>query len=200
MADKPTLPPLFAPMARSFWAQALLLISVALNTAGIDLFRMLGEMGLGRSPEEVLATSDRVVSAWQQLAPLVFGLWAWLERRAPNYRLVFWRKRDGKDAIAAGSSALALVLAILLMLPAGRVQAAQCAGLADVLAGLSVCWSEQVLWQGGAEGGVSFSITVNPDGTTWTALMLRPDGLACVVASGSGWTAGAAPKAPGEAG
>lgn len=200
MTDKSPLPPLFAPMARSFWAQALLLISVALNTAGIDLFGLLGDMGLGRSPEEVLAAGDRVVSAWQQLAPLVFGLWAWLERRAPNYRLVFWRKPGAKDGIAAGSSALALLLAVALILPAGRAQAAQCAGLADVLAGLAARWSEQVLWQGGAQGGTSFAITVNPDGTTWTALMLRPDGMACVVASGAGWTAGPAPKAPGEDG
>lgn len=92
----------------------------------------------------------------------------------------------------------ATVLILCAFAAAGRAQAqAQCAGLADVLAGLSARWSEQVLWQGGAQGGTSFAITVNPDGTTWTALMLRPDGLACVVASGTGWTAGPTPKAPG---
>lgn len=104
--------------------------------------------------------------------------------------------------ICAARPLLAIVPLLVLCLAAlpGRVQAAQCAGVVDVLAGLSTRWSEQTLWQGGAQGGVSFTITVNPDGTTWTALMLRPDGMACVVASGSGWTAGTAPKAPGEEG
>lgn len=201
MSETSPLPPLFAPMARSFWAQLLLFASVALNTAGVDLFGLLADMGLGRTPDEVVANGDRVVSAWQQLAPLIFGVWAWLERKAPKYRLVFRPKDVGVDLVGPGSSALVLTLALAagLLLP-GQARAGQCAGLADVMAGLATRYGERALWQGGAGDGVSFTVTVNPDGTTWTALMLRADGLACIVASGSGWTAGPEPKAQGEDG
>ena len=37
-------------------------------------------MGLGNTPDGVV---DKIMT----LAPLAFGLWAWWERRAPNYRL-----------------------------------------------------------------------------------------------------------------
>ena len=82
--DLPVLP---MWKARSFWAQLLLVVTVLLNASGVDIYQHLGAMGLGSSQEEVLATGDRFVSAWQQIAPLIFGFWAWIERRAPNYRL-----------------------------------------------------------------------------------------------------------------
>ena len=72
--------------ARSFYAQLLLAVAVILNLAGIDLFAALTEIGWGASPEEVVDTG---IGAWQTIAPLVFGLWAWIERRAPNFRLVW---------------------------------------------------------------------------------------------------------------
>ncbi|EGJ20101.1 hypothetical protein RSWS8N_18114 [Cereibacter sphaeroides WS8N] len=90
------LPALSLFQARSFYAQILLLLSVLLNALGIDLFAALAEMGLGSSPEEVIATGDRAVAAWQQLAPLAFGIWAWAERRAPNFRLVLPWSGDGR--------------------------------------------------------------------------------------------------------
>lgn len=80
--------PVLAPwFARSFWAQVLAVLVVTANAAGIDLFSHLGAMGLGSSHDEVLANGDRVISAWQQIAPLILGLWAWFERLAPRYRL-----------------------------------------------------------------------------------------------------------------
>jgi hypothetical protein len=85
------LPALPVWQARSFWAQALLVATVAANVAGVDLLGHTAELGLGATPDEVLATGDRAISAAQELAPLLLGLWAWVERRAPNYRLVLWR-------------------------------------------------------------------------------------------------------------
>ncbi|MDO5648847.1 hypothetical protein [Paracoccus sp. (in: a-proteobacteria)] len=84
------LPGLPAWHAASFWAQLLLVLSVICNAAGIDLFALLFAMGIGSTPDEVIATGHRAVSAVQELLPLIFGLWAWLERAAPNYRLKFW--------------------------------------------------------------------------------------------------------------
>lgn len=83
------LPPLPSWQARSFLAQLLLVLAVALNVCGIDLFAALAEMGLGATPDEVLANGERAVSAWQSVAPLVFGVWAWVERQAPRYRLTW---------------------------------------------------------------------------------------------------------------
>lgn len=88
------LPALPVWQAASFWAQFLMALSVVLNVLGIDLFSALRDMGLGNSPEEVLATGERAVSAVQQLLPMIFGLWAWIERRAPRYRLTLFGRGD----------------------------------------------------------------------------------------------------------
>lgn len=86
-----SLPALPAWKATSFWAQLLLVLSVLFNSMGVDIFAVLSDMGLGASPEAVIANGERAVSAVQQLLPLVFGVWAWVERSAPNFRLTFWR-------------------------------------------------------------------------------------------------------------
>lgn len=85
------LPSLPAWKATSFWAQLLLVLSVLCNSMGVDIFAVLSDMGLGASPEAVIANGERAVSAVQQLLPLIFGIWAWVERSAPNFRLTFWR-------------------------------------------------------------------------------------------------------------
>lgn len=87
----PDLPALPAWRAASFWAQVLLILSVMLNAVGVDLFAALADMGLGSTPDEVAATGARTVGAVQQLLPLIFGIWAWLERAAPRFRLIFWK-------------------------------------------------------------------------------------------------------------
>lgn len=81
-----SLPILDVWKARSFWAQLLLLLTVCLNAIGIDLMGLFQAMGLGDSPEQVI---DGGISLWQTLAPIIFGFWAWWERRSPNYRLVW---------------------------------------------------------------------------------------------------------------
>ncbi len=116
LSNNPLLPELPVWQARSFYAQILLVVSVLLNFLGIDLFRTLGEIGWGSSPEEVLATGDRAVAAWQQVAPLIFGLWAWIERRAPNFRLVWWGTKGPTGTAAL--FCLALILGTMASEPA----------------------------------------------------------------------------------
>lgn len=88
------LPALPVWKAASFWAQLLLVLSVACNAAGIDLFAALSAMGLGATPDAVLANGERAVSAVQQLLPMIFGVWAWIERRAPRFRLTLFNRKD----------------------------------------------------------------------------------------------------------
>lgn len=95
VANNLALPDLAVWKARSFWVQVLLLATVLANTFGVDLMAVLAGMGLGSDPDAVLANGARVVGAWQMVAPLVLGIWAWVERRAPNYRLVFWPRATG---------------------------------------------------------------------------------------------------------
>ncbi|MDT8856445.1 hypothetical protein RNZ50_15735 [Paracoccaceae bacterium Fryx2] len=191
-----TLPVLPVWQARSFYAQLLLFAAVMLNLAGIDLFAVLGQIGAGSTPEEVLTTGDRVISAWQQVAPLAFGLWAWVERRAPNYRL-------GLSVPATFLPVLAAVLAVGLVLGAGRARAEPlCAGYADLLAGLYIAHGEVPVWSGLAATGELMEVVANPDGTTWTALSVKPGGQACFLTAGDGWAKLSAPavQAPGEDG
>ena len=92
LSNNTALPELEAWKARSFWL-TLVTGAVALaNSQGIDLMGMTQEIGLGASPGAVVENTARHVSAVQELLPLVTGTWALIERRAPNFRLVF-RKR-----------------------------------------------------------------------------------------------------------
>ena len=89
--DLPSLPAWKAP---SFWAQTLMVLTVMLNAAGIDLMGIFSGMGLGVTPEQVIATGERAVNVVQQLLPMVFGIWAYVERKAPHFRLTFWKTKD----------------------------------------------------------------------------------------------------------
>lgn len=89
----PTLP---VWQARSTIAQALLIGSVAANALGIDILGAAKEIGLGETPDQIAETG---ISIYQTVAPVAFGLWAWLERRAPSYQLVWpWSTRGGQPA------------------------------------------------------------------------------------------------------
>lgn len=95
LSNNLTLPTLSALQARSTWAIVTMTAITLANAFGIDLLAFFAAIGAGSSPEEVIETGERVVSAWQSVAPLLLGLWAWIERRAPNYRLVFWGAGTG---------------------------------------------------------------------------------------------------------
>lgn len=96
LANNKKLPELAAWKARSFWLTAVTGAVAVANSQGIDLLGALGEIGLGTTPDAVVDNAVQGVSAVQTLLPFVTGTWAWIERRAPNFRLVFW-KRTGAD-------------------------------------------------------------------------------------------------------
>lgn len=93
LSNNQNLPELPAWQARSFWL-TLITGAVALaNSYGIDLLAFMSALGLGDSPSAVVDNANRGVGAIQTLIPFFTGFWAWLERRAPNFRLTFWKKK-----------------------------------------------------------------------------------------------------------
>lgn len=91
LANNKQLPELAAWKARSFWLTAITGAVALANSQSIDLLAVFGEMGLGATPDAVVDNATRGVSAVQILLPFATGVWAWVERRAPNFRLVFWK-------------------------------------------------------------------------------------------------------------
>lgn len=71
-------------------------------------------------------------------------------------------------------------------------QTAQCAGLAEVLTGLSAGYGESIVWEGERAPEGRLVVTARPDGSTWTALIVQDD-VACLAASGNGWSGVARP-------
>lgn len=90
LSNNTDLPELNGFAARSTWLILIGVLFAAASAFGLDLGHVLAEMGIGATPEEVLASGERAVSAWQLIAPQLLGIWAWIERRAPRYRLI-WR-------------------------------------------------------------------------------------------------------------
>jgi hypothetical protein len=199
LANNTNLPELPFWQARSFWAQLLLVASVLANAAGFDLFGALREMGIGSNPDEVMATVTRIGSALQVLAPAFFGVWAWLERRAPNFRLVFWRSPPELRMLAFWGPLLFLAALAVAAAPLAARAEPRCMGQADALADLKARFGEDLRWSGLTTSGQLLAITLAPDGTTWTALAILPDGKACLIAAGDSWAEKTA-QAPGEDG
>lgn len=88
------LPEASAFGVKSFWLLLITVLVTACNAVGFDLLPSLCEVGLGCTAQEVVTKGERAVSLVQQLAPIASAVWLWLERRAPNFRLVF-RRRGG---------------------------------------------------------------------------------------------------------
>ena len=89
LSNNADLPALAGFAARSTWLILAAAMFTTFSVLGVDLGAILGAMGIGAMPEEVVAAGERVDSAWQMVVPLVLSIWAWVERRAPNYRLVW---------------------------------------------------------------------------------------------------------------
>lgn len=90
LSNNTALPALPAWRVKSFWLMLLTVLFTALNAAGIDLRASLCDAGLGCTPDAIIDTGNRAVSAVQAMLPILTGIWTWIERRAPNYRLVLW--------------------------------------------------------------------------------------------------------------
>lgn len=60
----------------------------------------------------------------------------------------------------------------------------QCGGYADAVAHLSERYGESLTMQGVDGGGNVIAMFANPDTGTWTALIVYPDGTACMASSG----------------
>lgn len=73
----------------------------------------------------------------------------------------------------------------LLALPAAAQQS-PCIPYPDMVAALAEDYDEHAAGVG-LSGPRRLEIFAASDGETWTAVIVLPDGLACIVASGSGW-------------
>jgi hypothetical protein len=186
------LPELNGFAARSFWLQLLTVVAMVLNSQGIDIWAALREAGIGGNPAQVLATGDRIVSLWQQALPIVTGLWAYFERRAPHYRLV-WPWRWGTMVI------LWVALMGAALLPGSAFAAGpQCAERASVTKLLADKYGEHALGGGIADNKQLFELYWYAATGSWTATVSQPNGTMCLVASGQGWTLAPQPVAEGD--
>jgi len=176
-----SLPPLPFWQARSFYAQLLLAVSVLLNTMGVDLMASLAAIGFGSTPDEVVA---RGVSLWQALAPIAFGLWAWFERRAPNYRLTLGAGTTGGTTLRF----LGVLGVLALVAQAVPVQAqTQCLPFDGAVQTLRERYGEQLVGSALAGQATPVLLFVNIENGNWTLLATRADGLACILVAGVDW-------------
>lgn len=86
--------------------------------------------------------------------------------------------------------AIAAVLSTLLAAPAlaQPEQQPACAPIDQIAAKLAAEYHETRVQQGVVgEGRAMLLIFATPDGATWTAVMLRHDGVGCMAAAGSDW-------------
>lgn len=91
---------------------------------------------------------------------------------------------------------IVLLFALVATASAAIAAPMQCGGISEVMASLSAKYGETSQWFGVLPNGQVLSITANPDGSTWTALGVQPDGTACVLSSGESWAAGDMPVPP----
>lgn len=93
----------------------------------------------------------------------------------------------------------AILLAAVLAMPLPAAAQMQCLSWPAAMEQLADTWGESPMWEGSRAGLGAFVVLANPDGSSWTVMLRRPDGQACAVASGETWALPAAPK-PGEEG
>lgn len=78
------------------------------------------------------------------------------------------------------------VLAVLLCIPS-LASAQQCAPRPQVIATLAKTHSEQQRGAGFQNSSAATELWITPDGATWTILLTRPNGVSCIIASGTDW-------------
>lgn len=92
LSNNTNLPEIPAYRVKSFWLLLITVLVTACNAAGFQLLPSLCEVDLGCTADEVIARGEAAVRLIQQLLPILSAIWLWIERRAPNYRLTFWRR------------------------------------------------------------------------------------------------------------
>ena len=105
------------------------------------------------------------------------------ERRVPNYRY----------ELAFG---IALAVGCAWSPPAGAQQAQPCASQEAMTRQLDQKYEEAIRGVGLQSNGLLVGLYRTADGTTWTIVTMRPDGLTCIVAAGKSWED--APATPRE--
>ena len=78
-------------------------------------------------------------------------------------------------------------VALLASCTPAMAQQATCMPTEELFKVLHGRFQEQPLFAGMTQQGVSIQAWGNPSGDTWTIIAVRPDGVSCAVASGSGW-------------
>lgn len=90
-----------------------------------------------------------------------------------------------------------LTAAALMLTPAQTAaQALQCAPKEKVFVSLSMQHHERLDGVGLARDGEKIMVWVNWVTRSWTIVLVKPNGQACIMANGSDWTADRTP--PGE--
>ena len=185
LSNNTLLPEAPAYGVKSFWLLLVTVLITACNAMGFDLAASLCEVGLGCTAEDIGSKAEHAVSLVQQLLPIITAVWLWLERRAPSFRLVFWRK-SAPDTV--GRLLFALLAACLMVGSAPQAMAAICADAAQVDARLSQKFGEAVAGRGLTEQVQPTLLYANPDTGSWTLVVLV-NSQACAVVSGTGWQA-----------
>lgn len=88
-----------------------------------------------------------------------------------------------KNLVAIPRTIALTVLALVTSPAHSQATSPNCASFADLMDGLAANFGEQPRVTAMMTGGTALVITVAPSGG-WTALEVRPDGTACIVAAG----------------
>lgn len=73
---------------------------------------------------------------------------------------------------------------VLVLIGSPAFAQMQCGGFADTVAHLSTQYGESLAVQGLDGAGNVIAMFANPDTGTWTALIVYPDGTACMASAG----------------
>jgi len=91
------------------------------------------------------------------------------------------------NAMTWRGRALALPLLAAAAVPSTASAASPCYPRDELLALLAERYGERPAGAGISAGHL-VELLARPDGASWTILVIRPDGVACPVAAGEGWT------------
>ena len=88
---------------------------------------------------------------------------------------------------------LAVAMALLgltAFTPPAPAATPTCGGYADLLQVLDRSYGEKLLFTGIVSPGQTAVVTTNPDGSSWTILVVAATGKACIAAAGKEWQPG----------